>query len=237
MEIDEATATAASAATSTSSGLLGSGNAELGREDFLLMLITQLENQDPLNPQHATEFTSQLAEFSSLDQLISMRTAIDGLAAAQSSGRRLDVASLVGQGVLAESREIEFGTDTAAQLHVELDREGPVRIRLRNDQGSTVGVADLGVLPPGVSPVNLAAFDRPIPPGRFRIEIESLPDGPSVTPLVESRVTGASLDPGDPSIFLGGVAVSIDDVRDLRFPPQSMPTVSAPRANEEESES
>ena len=51
----------------------------LGQEDFLKMLLAQLEHQDPLDPQDATEFTAQLAQFSSLDQLVSMRQSVDSL--------------------------------------------------------------------------------------------------------------------------------------------------------------
>ena len=49
----------------------------LGRADFLNMLLAQLENQDPLDPQDATEFTAQLATFSMLEQLVSIKDGID----------------------------------------------------------------------------------------------------------------------------------------------------------------
>ncbi len=57
--------------------------AELGRTDFLTMLVAQLEHQDPLNPQDASEFSAQLAQFSSLEQLISMKVNLDKLVEAQ----------------------------------------------------------------------------------------------------------------------------------------------------------
>jgi len=49
----------------------GSGSPQsttdvLGKDDFLQLLVTQLQNQDPLNPMDSTEFTAQLAQFSSL---------------------------------------------------------------------------------------------------------------------------------------------------------------------------
>ncbi|RIK90517.1 MAG: hypothetical protein DCC71_25530 [Proteobacteria bacterium] len=54
----------------------GAAKASVGKMDFLKMLLAQLENQDPLNPQDATEFTAQLATFSSLEQLISIHEGI-----------------------------------------------------------------------------------------------------------------------------------------------------------------
>jgi flagellar basal-body rod modification protein FlgD len=53
--------------------------ATLGRDDFLNMLLAQLENQDPLDPQDATEFTAQLATFSMLEQLVSIEQGIGRL--------------------------------------------------------------------------------------------------------------------------------------------------------------
>ncbi|MCL4684049.1 hypothetical protein KJ059_04760 [Myxococcota bacterium] len=50
-----------------------------GRDEFLQMLLAQLENQDPLNPQDATEFTAQLATFSMLEQLVQISAGIGRL--------------------------------------------------------------------------------------------------------------------------------------------------------------
>jgi flagellar basal-body rod modification protein FlgD len=54
---------------------------ELGKDAFLQLLTTQLAHQDPMQPQADTEFIAQLAQFSSLEQLQSMRTTMDSIAA------------------------------------------------------------------------------------------------------------------------------------------------------------
>ena len=55
-----------------------SGGQTLGQEDFLLMLVTQLNNQDPLNPMEGSEFAAQLAQFTSVEQLLSLNKTLSG---------------------------------------------------------------------------------------------------------------------------------------------------------------
>jgi flagellar basal-body rod modification protein FlgD len=65
---------ATSPATTTTTTSSSSGTLALGTTDFLKLLMTQLQNQDPLNPQDPTAFTSQLATYSGLEQQINMNT-------------------------------------------------------------------------------------------------------------------------------------------------------------------
>ena len=50
-----------------------------GTDTFLRLLVTQIRNQDPLTPQDPTQFISQLAEFSSLEQLLQMRESLKSI--------------------------------------------------------------------------------------------------------------------------------------------------------------
>src|SRR5690625_1001367 len=56
---------------------------ELGKDEFLKILMVQLQNQDPLNPMEDTEFISQMATFSSLEQTMNMAKSIDILVQSQ----------------------------------------------------------------------------------------------------------------------------------------------------------
>ena len=65
---------------------VSSGTAGLANENtFLKLLVAQLKNQDPLNPQDGTQFVAQLAQFSGLEQSIQMRQDLDAIRAALKS--------------------------------------------------------------------------------------------------------------------------------------------------------
>nr|CBX30122.1 hypothetical protein N47_D29310 [uncultured Desulfobacterium sp.] len=51
----------------------------MGKDEFLNLLVTQLKYQDPLNPMEGQEFSAQLAQFSSLEQLTNMNTTLTGI--------------------------------------------------------------------------------------------------------------------------------------------------------------
>ena len=72
-----------SVTSATATSELPSSNGVFGQQadsqTFLLLLVTQMRNQDPLNPQDPTEFVSQLAEFSSLEQLLGMRQSLQAI--------------------------------------------------------------------------------------------------------------------------------------------------------------
>jgi len=70
-----------------------SSSQEIGKNEFLKLLITQLQNQDPMNPVDNQEFIAQMANFSSLEQLISINEAVSKLA-----GTSEETASAAGNG-------------------------------------------------------------------------------------------------------------------------------------------
>ena len=83
---------------------------QLGKDDFLKLLITQLTNQDPTSPMEDTQFISQMAQFSSLEQMTNMNESFNKLAGMISSSQ---AASVLGRTV-----EVDVG-DTTAQGIVE----------------------------------------------------------------------------------------------------------------------
>ncbi len=201
-------------------------NGELGRDDFLAMLVAQLENQDPLNPQEGTEFTAQLAQFTSLEQLLNMRESIDSLVAvqtqAQSADRSLENVNLIGKNVLVASNQFEIPAGDGALPQLGFELSEPSRIDavslIDADTGELVSrFAPGGVQPSGFTRLDWSDFqiaDGVPAPGSYRIVFEQPADESAARAMIEGRVTGTSAQGG--VIYLGEQQVSVDDLREVR---------------------
>ncbi len=92
---------------------------ELGKDDFLQLLTTQLRHQDPLNPMEDREFIAQMAQFSSLEQMQNLNTTMHNLMESQQKLTSLSQAtSMLGKSVeiLSEEGENLFGKVTGVQF-------------------------------------------------------------------------------------------------------------------------
>jgi flagellar basal-body rod modification protein FlgD len=193
------------------------GSNDLGRDEFLKMLIAQLQNQDPLDPQDATEFTAQLAQFTSLDQLVSMRTAIEELARAQTSGQSLSAATLIGRRVLVESDV--FTTTDATPAAVVLEAAEPASLggaELLDADGHVVARSGAFEVGAGRSTLDWSRFDRVPGPGTYQLRLTAAGGSTAPRVLVEGSVTGASFLNGSVMLMLGTTEVPLSALREVR---------------------
>ncbi|MFT6389078.1 MAG: flagellar basal-body rod modification protein FlgD [Cellvibrionaceae bacterium] len=84
------------------------GSNELGQSAFLQLMITQLENQDPLSPQDNSEFVAQLAQFSSVEGIDRLNNSFDDFSSNFISNQALQASSLVGTSVSVPSTEAQL---------------------------------------------------------------------------------------------------------------------------------
>lgn len=75
------------------------GDGTMGKDDFMKLLITQLQNQDPTNPMKDNEFIAQMAQFSALEQTMNLSKAFEKFAAAQSQSQMIQYNSFVGKNI------------------------------------------------------------------------------------------------------------------------------------------
>ena len=76
-----------------------SGSSQLGKDEFLKILMAQLQNQDPLNPMEDKEFIAQMASFSSLEQMMNLSSSFERFAASQNISPVIQYSHLIGKQV------------------------------------------------------------------------------------------------------------------------------------------
>ncbi|MFP3842420.1 flagellar hook capping FlgD N-terminal domain-containing protein [Priestia filamentosa] len=86
-------------------GKTSSSGSELGKDDFLNILMTQLQNQDPSNPVDDKEFIAQLATFSTVEQITNLNTTVQSFIEEQKPNTLLQLQSLIDQNVTWSSTE------------------------------------------------------------------------------------------------------------------------------------
>lgn len=101
-------------------------NSVMGKDDFLTLLVAQLQHQDPLNPAESTEFTAQLAQFSSLEQLQNIEATLNGFEVYQSTLNNIQSSGFIGKTVTA----------TGSMFGVNGGSPDPIRFDLVNDADS-----------------------------------------------------------------------------------------------------
>ena len=123
----------------------------LGQEDFLTLMISQFQNQDPFEPMDNGEFLGQLAQFSTVNGISSLNSAFEGLAGSMQDNQALQAAGLVGRSVLAVT---DVGTlNDGAPLKGGLELESSaanVQVDITNRSGELVQRLNLGQQPAGL---------------------------------------------------------------------------------------
>ncbi len=93
----------------------------LGRDAFLQLLITQLKNQDPLNPMEDKEFTAQLAQFSSLEKLEQISASLDTMNESEGRQDMLSAVSFIGKQVRAGGDTLSKQGGQVSTMYYSID--------------------------------------------------------------------------------------------------------------------
>ncbi len=121
-----------------------SPKGELGRDDFLKLLVTQLKHQDPLSPMESADFTAQLAQFSSLEQLFGMNDTLADIQNSLATREDKNILDYIGKSVKINDNTIAVKngeTDTGAYT---LENRADVTIFIYNNKGQEIRRIDAG---------------------------------------------------------------------------------------------
>jgi flagellar basal-body rod modification protein FlgD len=194
------------------------GKDEMGKDEFLRLLTTQLSNQDPLNPMDNTQFASQLAEFSGVEQLMNISSGMEQLAMAQAVNNGTDMIGFIGKEVVFHGNEFSFdGTD--AEMTVDLsDNASKVTVSVYDENGKFVQTYDAGAMEEGIGEVSWDGMDlngQPAPEGKYSFEVSAEDsDGNRVQVSTRRRgiVSGVTYESGFPELVIGSDRIAAGDV-------------------------
>ena len=131
-----------------------SGSSSLGKDAFLQLLVTQLKNQNPLDPQDNTAFVAQLAQFSSLEGITTLNDTVNSISGNFQSSQALQASSLVGRSVIAQTSEAYVDPASGKAFNgtvVVADANSTPTVTITNADGEVVRTLDLGTQQAGNS--------------------------------------------------------------------------------------
>ena len=127
---------------------------KLGQEDFMDLMLAQMNHQDPFKPMENGEFLTQMAQFSAVSGLKDIKDSFTSLADTMKSNQALQAASMVGRKVLVPGNDFRINPDMNKPFEVQASADLKVAtdeliINIKNARGEVVKEINLGARSPG----------------------------------------------------------------------------------------
>lgn len=203
---------AANDVTSTGGRLAGGA---MGKNEFLKLLVTQLQHQDPLNPMQGDQMAAQLAQFSSLEQLQQINATLgdQNLAYGAMLGALQVNAAMgtIGHTVLAAGDQVQIGGATGAtSVTANIAGAGTATLRIYNEAGVEVGSRTIGPVKGGQQSFEIGDAARGLPNGTYTYTVDvkdSSGRAVEVQTYSKGRVDGVVSTPNGIMLQIGGLLV------------------------------
>lgn len=182
----------------SSVGSASKANDAGSADRFLKLLVTQMQNQDPLNPMDNAQVTSQMAQINTVTGLETLNTTVQGLTSQFVQMQALQGAGLVGRELTVQGNRMAVNTETKQGL-AGFDLAVPadaVKVEILNPAGRVVETLNLGAMDTGRHDINwdatAAVTANPDTEFRFRVTATSGAKAVESTPLMRDLVTSVS---------------------------------------------
>ncbi len=218
--------TSSSSAANSSQSLNTATNNTLNESDFLQMLVTELQNQDPTNPLQSTDLAAQLAQFSSVSELQTLNQSVQSstnanLVMTQSISNTM-AATLIGKQVQVNSSTIGYDGSTQPTIGVDLSgAAADVQVKITDSNGNTIRTIDEGSKPAGTSTMVWDGKDdtgASVPAGNYTYSVIATDaQGNTVTSTAYQlgTVQGVKFDSNGPSLLVSGAEVPFSAVQEI----------------------
>jgi flagellar basal-body rod modification protein FlgD len=212
-----------SAATAANTAATKTDPKALGKNEFLKLLTAQLQQQDPTQPMDNTTFVSQLAQFSSLEQMNNVSDTLTKMLTGQGTSLQTTAASMIGKTALFNTDEVTLEKGKTATVTANLaSAAANVNVTIQDATGATIRTINPGAMLSGVNHITWDGLDSSgtaAPSGTYTIQISAtdLSGHPiSLTQSGSARITGVTFDAtGTPLFTAGGLSLKLSDISEL----------------------
>lgn len=207
---------------------------KLGKDDFLKLFVTQLQNQDPLSPDDGAEMASKLAQFNSLEQQVNTNKSLDKLIKAENTAQNRQLTNYIGKEIKLQGGHIRVAKGVPDHLSFKMPVNATKStLVVRNHDGIKVAETELGNLKMG--PHNIGwdgkgLNGKPVPNGMYSFDIKAKTiDGQDVdVPLTTpTKILGVDLKDQERSLYTTYGRVSMNDVSAVGYDGFAEPEESA----------
>ena len=195
-----------------------SASTQLGQEEFLELMITQMKNQDPFEPMESGDFLGQLAQFSTVTGISDISSSVASLSEVLLSNQALQASTMVGRAVLVSSNQGELNPQIGLIGAVDMpDDAASVTIRITNEVGQLMRKFELTGQPGSLvnfSWDGVTQKGEPAAPGSYSIEANTHSGLTEfqVPTFTQVRVASVALDPSGSGSF-----INTEDGQQLRL--------------------
>ena len=191
----------------------------LGKDDFLNLLITQLQNQDPLSPMDSTEFSAQLAQFSSLEQLSNVNDNLETMQLFQASLNNSQAVAFIGKSIKASGDSFLMTEGIADEIPFELAGDAEdVYINIYDAGGNFVATQQEGSLKAGAHTASWDGTDHEgnkLSDGVYHFEIMAVDvnnEMVDATTFTTGKVSGVTYKNGSSYLLSGEQMIPLGNV-------------------------
>lgn len=194
----------------------------LGKEAFLTLLVAQMENQDPLNPLESTEYASQLAQYSSLEQQLNTNTYLEEISAKLDENTEYQPIDYIGKEILTETGALEVINNNTQSVAYSIGASGNVEMVVYDDSGEEVRRIRLGAKVEGTHEVSWDGTDDngdTVLDGTYTYSISAADENGNSIEVDTSEtgvVEGVSFVEGTAYLKVDGRLVDPEDVVEVR---------------------
>ena len=192
------------------------------QDRFLQLLVTQLKNQDPLNPMDNSQITSQMAQISTVSGIDKLNTTLQSMAASFGTGQSLQATAMIGHNVLAPGNSLQLQNGAALGGIALPQAVDSVVVSVRDASGLVLHKVNLGAQEAGVVSFQwdgVTDSGANAAPGSYSFAVEAMQGGNKVdaTALALGKVGSVTQTNGTVQLNIDGQGpVALADVKQIR---------------------